>query len=168
MASRSVAVKEKLQEYAQIAEIIGGAAIVISLVFVGFQIKSNTEASKAATLQQISAGEIQLLAMMADDPVKARVVTRAMFEPQSLTEEERMQGYYLFMANIRNLENLYLQYESGFLSEEAWNTKSSLLNLAVNSPGFGMLLENQELNALSGPFVEYAKSIRRSNGLPVQ
>jgi hypothetical protein len=160
--------KARLQEYAQIAEIVGGAAIVISLIFVGFQIRSNTEASKAATLQQISAGEIQLLAMMADDPDKARVVTQTMFDPESLAEDEAMQGFYLFMANIRNLENLYLQYESGFLSEEAWSAKSSLLNLAVNSPGFGMLLENQEQNALSGPFVEYAKSLRRSNGAQVE
>jgi len=158
----------KLDKWAQIAEIIGGTAIVISLIFVGFQIRSNTEASKAATLQQISAGEIQLLAMMADDPNKARVVTQAMFEPESLSEDDMLQGFYLFMANIRNLENLYLQYESGFLSEEAWSAKSSLLNLAVNSPGFGLLLKNQEQTALSGPFVEYAKSIRRSNGLPVE
>ena len=34
--------KEKLQEYALIAEIIGGIGIIASLIFVGFQLEQNT------------------------------------------------------------------------------------------------------------------------------
>jgi hypothetical protein len=37
-----VAVKEKLQEYALIAEIIGGIGIIASLIFVGLEIHDNS------------------------------------------------------------------------------------------------------------------------------
>jgi len=42
-----MAIKEKLQEYALIAEIIGSLAIVASLVFVGVQVQQNTNLTKA-------------------------------------------------------------------------------------------------------------------------
>jgi len=41
--------KEKLQEYALVAEIIGGVAIVISLVFVGVQVSQTAEETATNT-----------------------------------------------------------------------------------------------------------------------
>ena len=47
--------KEKLQEYALLAEIIGGIAIVASLIFVGVQINQNHAMMRAQTRSDISA-----------------------------------------------------------------------------------------------------------------
>ena len=41
--------KEKLQEYALIAEIISAIAIVLSLIFVGLQVRQGSEATDANT-----------------------------------------------------------------------------------------------------------------------
>jgi len=41
-----VAVKEKLQEYALIAEIISAICIVLSLIFVGLEIEQSTKQSR--------------------------------------------------------------------------------------------------------------------------
>ncbi|MFT7314147.1 MAG: hypothetical protein ACI9J5_002289, partial [Paraglaciecola sp.] len=41
--------KYKLSEVAEIAEIIGAVAIVLSLVFVGAQLQKNTSATKSAS-----------------------------------------------------------------------------------------------------------------------
>lgn len=43
--------KEKLQQYALVAEIISAIAIVLSLVFVGFQIADGNREANAATFQ---------------------------------------------------------------------------------------------------------------------
>jgi hypothetical protein len=43
--------KEKLQEYALIAEIIGAIAIVASLIFVGLQVRLSAEETAQNTLQ---------------------------------------------------------------------------------------------------------------------
>ena len=58
MALQGVAVKEKLQEYALIAEIIGGIAIVASLVFVGMQITEGNREARAATIQAVLNAEM--------------------------------------------------------------------------------------------------------------
>jgi hypothetical protein len=43
--------REKLQEYALIAEIIGGIAIVASLIFVGFQVQQTADETALNTRQ---------------------------------------------------------------------------------------------------------------------
>jgi len=45
--------KEKLQEYALLAEIFSALAIVISLIFVGIQIQQNSELSQVNAYQSI-------------------------------------------------------------------------------------------------------------------
>ena len=41
--------KYRLKNIALVAEIFGGIAILISLIFVGFQFKENTKATRSAT-----------------------------------------------------------------------------------------------------------------------
>ena len=42
----------KLEKWALIAEIIGGVAVVFSLIYVGFQVAQNTQAIRINTVQQ--------------------------------------------------------------------------------------------------------------------
>ena len=53
--------KRTLAEWASVAEIIGALAIVVSLVFVGLQIRANTRATQNATYQQSVGYEIEIL-----------------------------------------------------------------------------------------------------------
>jgi hypothetical protein len=53
--------KEILEEYALIAEIISAIAVIISLIFVGLQIRSNTKATQASTFHKIDALDINIL-----------------------------------------------------------------------------------------------------------
>ena len=52
--------KDKLQEYALISEIIGGIGIIASLIFVGFQVKQNAEETALNTRQMQSDAYTQL------------------------------------------------------------------------------------------------------------
>ena len=44
----------KLEKWALIAEVVGGVAIVVSLVVLIFEVRGNTEAVSAATFQNVS------------------------------------------------------------------------------------------------------------------
>jgi len=52
--------KDNLQEYALISEIIGGIGIIASLIFVGFQVKQNAEETALNTRQMQSDAYTQL------------------------------------------------------------------------------------------------------------
>ena len=156
--------KEKLQEYALLAEIISAIVVTLSLIFVGLQIQSNTEASEASTMQAISAVEVEILLASSASPERAAAITEIALNPSQMTDEQLMQGVYALMANFRHWENLYLQYEAGFLSEDAWETRSAVMETAISGPGGRWLLANYS-EVFAGPFLEYSKEIIRKADL---
>ena len=153
--------KEKLKEYALLAEIISAIVVTLSLIFVGLQIQSNTHASEASTLQAISAIEVEILLASSVSPERAVVISRFAEDPSQLTGQQLEQGAYAMMANFRHWENLYLQYRAGFLSDEAWETRSPVMQGAIGGPGGRWLIENSP-QIFGGPFLEYTKEVIRA------
>ena len=102
----------KLFEWASIAEILGAVAVVVSLLFVGFQINDGNRETRAATAHAVLDTEMFLQAeMLRYAGTWEKVITGA-----PLAEgEEMMRGLVLYgMLHTQN-ENRYKQMKSGFL-----------------------------------------------------
>ena len=149
-----------LSKLHQVGELIAAVAVVISLIFVGVQIRENTIASKAATYQETVAYDMELLLNVGSTPDVARVFFTYINDPDSLDEDEFLQGRTLFTASIRHFENLYLQHETGMLSDEAWATREALITNVILSPGFGNLVSGPIGQNMSGRFFDYANRLR--------
>ena len=152
--------KEILQEYALIAEIISAIAIVISLVFIGFQIKDNTKATQASMFQEIAALDIQILLSMASSKESAKIITSFRESPETLSEVELNQGFYLFAAEIRHVENLFLQHENKMLPEKGWEARKALVEGIIQSPGFGVVLKSPNRKYFNGSFIKFGETLR--------
>ena len=145
----------------QVGELIAAIAVVISLIFVGLQIRENTTASQAATYQASVAYNVEILLNLAASPDTARVFNAFVNDdPDGLNADELAQAVFLMSATIRNLENLYIQYEAGMLSETAWEAREPLVRGIVQTPGFEKFLSAPNAINYGGPFMEYAKRIR--------
>ncbi len=153
--------KEILTEYALIAEIVSAIAIVISLVFVGLQIRGNTKATQASTFHEIAALDIQLLLSFANSQESARIISTFRDNPDSLSEEEHNHGFYFFAAEVRHIENLFLQNENKMLSKKDWNSRKALVEGIVLSPGFGALLKSPFKQFFDGSFIEFGENQRK-------
>ncbi len=156
---------ELLQEYALVAEIISGLAIIISLIFVGIQIKRNTKATQASTFQAIAELDINLLLNFGNSKELAQLISTFRENPEALTEEEQNQGFYLFGAEVRHVENLFLQYENKMLSEKHWQSRKALVDGIVLSGGFGALLKHPFRKYFDGSFIEYGNGRRQKMGI---
>lgn len=156
---------ELLEEYALIAEIISGIAIIISLIFVGIQIKRNTKATQASTFQAIADLDINLLLNFGNSKELARLISTFRDNPDSLTKEEQNHGFYLFGAEVRHVENLFLQYENKMLNDKHWQSRKALVDGVVLSGGFGALLKHPFRKYFDGSFIEYGISQRKKIGI---
>jgi len=156
---------ETLEEYALIAEIISAIAIIISLVFVGFQIKANTKATQASTFHEIAALDINLLLNFGSSQELSRIITTFRDDPESLSEEEQNHGFYLFGAEVRHVENLFLQNENKMLSAKNWKSRKSLVDGIILSAGFGALLKHPFSKFFDGSFIEYGRIQRKISGI---
>jgi len=118
-----------------VAELIGIGAIVLSLIFVGFQIKQSHEIAMAAQYQARLDTWVGVLAAYIQSDVALRVVgERARSSPLPVgidrvkwkkwhdeTPVEEIGFHHLSaVIDLRTADNNYFQYQSGYLRQEAW------------------------------------------------
>ena len=156
--------KLQLSEWAAFAEIIGTVGIVLSLVFVGIQVRDNTRATQAASFQAAAEFDHQLLLTVGSDPDTAAAFSTYIRAPESLSGDKDIQGRYLFGAVLRNLENFYIQNHLGTLSPASWETRRNLFDVIAKSPGYAAFLRSSTARTMSGEFVEYMDELR--SGVP--
>jgi hypothetical protein len=152
--------KLQLSEWASVAEIMGTVGIVLSLVFVGIQVRDNTRATQAASYQAAAEFDHQLLLTVGSDPDTAVAFSTYVRAPETLSGAAELQGRYLFGAMLRTMENFYIQNQLGTLSAASWETRRRLFEYIAVSSGYAAFLKTPSVNAMSGDFVEYMAELQ--------
>jgi uncharacterized protein YoxC len=75
----------KLTELAQIAEIIAAIAVVISLIYVGQEVQSNTAAVRGAAMQAVATTDADILMAVATDATLSEIVRIGLEDPSQLS-----------------------------------------------------------------------------------
>ena len=125
-----------LSKLANLAEIFGTAAIVVSLIYVAIQIRQNTRAMKLAAAQNVSQDVQNGLSFIAGDTEFARIHLEAMSDIDSLAAAERHRFYVFLMRYLRTFENAYHQNKAGLLDEYVWDGFSEQIKLASRTSGY--------------------------------
>ena len=110
MVIRGVAVREKLHAYALVAEIIGGIAIVISLIFLMLELRENTVAQQRATFNQLTETIDEWRNGWSLNPETRNIMSR-LRNGEDVSPEEM-----LTVAAIRN--QIYSIYERAYWGNE--------------------------------------------------
>ena len=132
-----------LQKWALIGEISGAVEVVVSLVFVGYQLKQsneqaaqNTRALELAAYQQLVEG-ISNFNVLTIENIKLQVARQKLRAGEKLDSDEwEVINAFIFLA-YRNGDLAYLQYQQGIIDEERLRS------------GLGLLVDLLEL-----PFVQ--------------
>ena len=125
----------KQHDWKAIAELIGIAAIVASLIFVGLQMKQSQDIAiadqyqnRADTAANFYLSRMQsetALAILAIDLKKEVESGKAPEAMKAVLESEGANllatRYLFYRANITVFDNYHFQYEQGFMPEDAWH-----------------------------------------------
>jgi hypothetical protein len=138
---------QKLHDWLQI---VGMAAVVLSLIFVGLQIKQSQDIAIAAQYQaRHDANAAVVLAALESEPalrVWGRNIRNDILANPDITEEARRNigempveeiavRHITALAGLKNYDNIYFQYQNGFLSEEMWRAMHLQLSMMLSDPG---------------------------------
>ena len=145
-------------------EIIGAGAVLAGLMFVGFELKQNTEAVQAATLQSITDASQEYLLLLSADQELNRIWRIANKNPDDLNESEASQYFFLLRAQWLRYQNAYLQWQRGTMSSKDW----TLYELFICDPAGSTtsnskrLLWDEHRRALLPDFAEFVESCWKS------
>jgi hypothetical protein len=112
------------------AELLGAIGVIVSLFYLAYQIRRNSESVEAATALSISEATQQRLLVPAQSPELAGAILRA-FRGEDLSEVEREQVRFFTRASMRGIENAFIQYRRGMISVEAFAGYQALIETNV-------------------------------------
>lgn len=123
--------KIKLTDLALVAEIVAATGVILSLIFVGFQLSEGNREARAATVHAVSVSQMSLMSEL----LRYADVWDKVVAGEHLSEgEELRRGIILFNLIMTDNENVYYQQQSGYVEDFAWETRSSNLSLLANLP----------------------------------
>ena len=109
-----------MKNWKDFAEIIGFAAIIISLFFVGLELRQNTDAVKAASIDNLSTLSQDFYLLMASDAELSRLFQRGNQDMTQLNEDELARFLWVERSRVLRLQTAYLQWQRGTLGEQDW------------------------------------------------
>jgi hypothetical protein len=127
----------KSEKIKDIAELVGIFAIVVSLVFVGLEVRQSAAATRGATQQALSDSAREASAALAADKVSAELTLRFFNSKDwsGFSEDERFRVVLLFTSMLRVYENAHYQWREGNLAPEVWAGWDASMRGAAPLPG---------------------------------
>jgi hypothetical protein len=123
-----------LSDLAAIGSFVSGVAVLASLIFVGFQLRQNTQAVRAAASQAHSQNWQQITMSLVECEDFARIWRLGVDDIDRLTDDERVRFYSFAGATLRFFEAARLQWQHGQLDSEHWhNVEKTATDFAATS-----------------------------------
>ena len=121
-----------LSEIAAVAEIIASVGVVLSLLFVGFQLRDSNRQAQVTAIQNATAQEIETTAVFADH----YETWDKLVNGEAIEGRELRKAILLYNILMSETENRYHQYKLGYLHNQSWEGRLASLRKAVTAPVF--------------------------------
>jgi len=122
--------KLKLSEWAHVAEIIGAFAVVISLLYVGYQIQLNTAERRLDSVQSITARDEQIALAYSTNEMLGVAFEKTLNGAELSPLEQSTMGNIIF-AHLRVLEDSYTKYQQGYLDDSFLESRKNLAMVII-------------------------------------
>lgn len=150
----------KLADAAQVAEVVAAVAVVLSLLYVGREVQSNTSAVRAGAVQAVTDRSATSVQTLAADSTLSRIVRVGDADPSSLTEGEAFQ-YHLWTRGFwLQMQSAYVQYQLGVFESSVWRGYNNRICGAIADPGKHATWTNHR-DELSPEFVAVVEACRQ-------
>jgi len=147
-----------LSDYALIAEIISALAIILSLLFVGFQLKDNATAARSATANATIASMSAWYAGNGQSEQASALFLNAIENPEAQSREQWYQFVMNFHAMMLNFQNSFYLAEQGTLDHNIRNSLTAVISGVKDQPGFA-LYWRQRKSIFFPEFQEYIDAL---------
>ena len=117
------------------AELLGSLAVVVTLVFLLKQIKTNSIMIQNSTAQGAADAVAAWSRQLTNDPELYRIYRAGLKDDSTLSKEERGLFDLVMFQAINSISSIYLQYKNGGFGEERWDSEMHIFESIIDTPG---------------------------------
>ena len=149
-----------------LAELIGAAAVLLGLVFVGLELRQNTAAVQASTLQGMVDLSTNYLIDTSMHPEFIRVLNKAQANPEQIDDLEAVQVQRVIRSQWLRYQGAFRHWRRGSLGDADWEQYSKFICTPIGNVGAGSWGQLQaefwqfERQILTDDFVVYVETCR--------
>ena len=134
-----------LSDWASIAEIIGAMAIIISLLFVGLEIRRSNTLAATESLKEGTQIWVDQFKRNFGSEESTAFMRKALNEYQNLSNDEKGRFFASMMGFLAAFDTIHSQYEAGLLREDVFVSIALGYYALVNMPGGQQVLKEEAL-----------------------
>jgi hypothetical protein len=151
--------KLTLSDWASIAEVAGAIAVVLSLLYVGVQVKANTDEIRAANRQAFVNRSLLATGNIATSTELATAFAKiAVGAP--LTPTETIQYQYFVRGLLYDIQESFLVHREGRLDDDYWETRAAIVLAYMAQPAaHEVYLRDKSLGVLDGDYVNWLDQV---------
>lgn len=125
------------------AEILGGIAVIASLIFVAFQMKESNLNTRESNYRQVMQHNIEMGRLVGSDIAVANLYRRGCVDYRKLNDDERWQFGSLMMAMFCDFNQQYNMFDQKRLDPEIWKSIEHNMKFYIARPGVLMWWQSQ-------------------------
>jgi hypothetical protein len=145
--------------FGRIVEIVGLIAIVLSLVFLGYELKRSNDIAEAEAVAEIYTMQNEMGIVMAESPDLARVFNQAQTDVESLNGEDLWTFYVILEYLVNVNEAAWKYFDKGIIDrKEADYYTRGLCRMIGLHPSIGEAWRSNRENRMPG-FYDYVTEV---------
>ena len=148
----------KLSELANLAEIIGAFAVVVSLAYVGIQVNDSAMAVRSASANDANVALQNWYLQIGSNPETSEIFFEALTSEEALSDEKEFQFLMMLHGAFLAFQNSYLLAEEGTIDHELREAITAAIVGVKSLPGMRRYWR-QRKNYLHSGFADYVDEL---------
>ena len=151
-----------LESLANLGEIIGAAAVVISLIYLAVQVRQNTQAQRTENFSRALDRVAAMQAALSRDSGTAVIFAKGVVDASRLTRKERIRFTWAMYELFGAFEFMFLASKSKSLPADVWQRWSAAVAYWLSFDGVQTWWHARPIPFTSG-FTSYIESLLADN-----
>lgn len=142
-----------------VGEVVGGAAVFISLLYLAVQIRSSRRSDQVVAAAEAASAVDEWIGQIVRDEKLYGLYRRGLSDYESLTREEKKGRFFLLVVQfIRSMEAIWFQLQLGATEPGYWSSMEKTIRRFVGSIG-GLRSLEKSRDFLSPEFASVVQKI---------
>lgn len=151
-----------LESLANLGEVIGAVAVVVSLIYLAVQVRQNTQAQRTENFSRALDRVAAMQAALSQDSQTSAIFSKGVADPAKLTPNERIQFTWAMYELFGAFEFMYLAAKTNSIPEEIWQRWSAAVAFWLSFSGVLAWWEVRPI-PFTRTFTAYIESLIENN-----
>jgi hypothetical protein len=124
-----------LEDWANLGEVIGAVAVIVSLLYLAWQIRQNTKAVRATAVDSSINYSMGVRQSIFENKEITHIYHQGSLDPNALSEEDLFRFRLLCHNMLLSHWNIFSQSRLADLTSETWNSQRNVIKRMLSSEG---------------------------------